>query len=97
MSAAAQYAQKALAAVHNELTPEQARALYLAVSGLVVFARSAEHAALMLLSELEAGHKVSAADFNTAARQHLGEVRDQLKFVSKVLNDSQSNNNGGGA
>lgn len=90
MGVAEQYAQKTMAAAMGHLTPEQARQVWLSVSLLVQFARDAEQAAFLAMSEsMGNGNPVTLADFEKFTREHLGRVRDQLVFVGRVINGSK--------
>lgn len=90
MSAAQQHAAAILAAANNQLTPEQTRHCFLAVSALVMAARNAEHSAFLVLSATENNQPRDAAEFQNAMRGQLGIVRDQLKFIGSVLNGTAS-------
>lgn len=80
------YAAQAMAVINGQLTPEQSRHVFISVTALVQFARAAEHAAHLLMTETMTGRGDSALDFQKGMRKHLGEVRDQLRHVSRVLN-----------
>lgn len=83
MSAAQQHAAAILAAAKNQITPEQSRHVFLAVSSLVMSARDAEQAAYLLMAGTE--HARDSAEFNQLMRDHLRRVQEQLKFVGQVL------------
>lgn len=84
MSAAQRHAAEILAAVTNQLTPEQSRHNFLAVSALVMAARDAEQFAYLIMAGTEGARDV--AEFNHAMRESLKRVHEQLKFVGTILN-----------
>lgn len=87
MSVAQQHAEAILAAAKNQLTPEQSRHVFVAVSSLVMSARDAEQAAYLAMSELMGnGNARDVAEFNQFMRDHLRKVHEQLKFIGSVLN-----------
>ncbi len=84
MSAAQKHAAAIMAAANNQLTPEQSRHVFLAVSSLVMSARDAEQMAFMLMAGT--GQAREVAEFNQFMRDHLKRVHEQLKFIGGVLN-----------
>ncbi len=84
MSAAQQYAAAIMAAANNQLTPEQSRHVFLAVSSLVMAARDAEQMAYLLMAGTE--HAREVAEYNQFMRDHLRRVQEQLKFIGTVIN-----------
>ena len=84
MSAAQQHAAAILAAVTNQLTPEQSRHVFLAVSDLVMAARDAERHAYLIMAGTEHAHEV--AEFNHSMRESLKRVHEQLKFIGTIVN-----------
>lgn len=84
---AATYAAKIMAEANNEITPEGARNIFLACTALTQFARDAEHAAFLMMSEIMGnGNVASANDFEKFMRDHLGKVKTQLVFIGGVIN-----------
>ena len=91
MSAAQQHAAAILAAANNQLTPEQSRHCFLALSSLVALARDANHSAYLLMAATENNQPRDADEFQRVMREQLALVRDQLKFISRVLvNENES-------
>lgn len=87
MSAAQQHAAAIMAAANNQLTPEQSRHVFLAVSSLVMAARDAEQAAFLVMSgTLNKANARDCVEFNQFMRDHLKRVHEQLKFIGGVLN-----------
>lgn len=84
MSAAQQHAEAIMAAVNNQLTPEQSRHVWLATASLTASARDAEHAAYLLMAGADSARDLS--EFNGFMREHLRRVHEQLKFIGSVLN-----------
>ncbi|MEN0037473.1 MAG: hypothetical protein AAGC78_10400 [Cellvibrio sp.] len=86
MNAAQQHAAAIMAAANNQLTPEQSRHCFLAVSSLVMAARDAEQASYLAMAELMGnGNPRDASEYAQFMRDHLRKVHEQLKFVSGVL------------
>ena len=83
---AQRYAAKAMAAANGQLSEEQARHVFLACTFLQQYARDAEHYSHLLMSETVHGQPAMAAEFQEITRTHLSKVRDQLQFISKVIN-----------
>lgn len=86
MSAAQQHAAAILAAANNQLTAEQSRHCFLALSALVAAARDANHSSYLLMAATENNQPRDAAEFQKVMREQLALVRDQLKFIGSVLN-----------
>lgn len=90
MSLAERRAAEIMAAVNNQITPEQTRHVWLSVSSLTASARDAEHAAYLLMAESNGnGNPVTIADFNKFMRDHLNKVREQMAFIRSVLEPKQ--------
>lgn len=90
MSVAERYAAANLAAVNNQLTPEQSRHIFIAVSSLVMSARDAEQAAFLTMSEIMGNGSARDIDeFNEFMRGHLRKVHEQLRFIGSLINDKK--------
>ena len=86
MSAAQKHAAAIMAAANNQLTPEQSRHCFLALSALVESARGASHSSYLLMAATENNQPRDADESQKAMREQLAAVRDQLKFIGGLLN-----------
>lgn len=86
MSVEQKHAAAIWAAANNQLTAEQSRHCFLALSALVAAARDADHTAYLLMAATQNNQPRDAAEFQKVMREQLALVRDQLKFIGSVLN-----------
>lgn len=80
---AEQYAQRALRGAPT-LTTTEAQVLWALCGKITRSAQNAEHAAFMLLSEIQT-EQGSGAEFRAGVLRELGEVADQMRAVKALI------------